>query len=301
MAPPARDRALGASFAKAREALVNGASAGGTMAAIRAIDELAAEGHAGAMSMVALFHAMGAMRPQSWPEAMKTLGRAADLGDDLARRQLALLGTNAVGGDPLQAPPLHKLSDTPQVMDVKAFASPQECAWLIARARPRLAPAAIWDDDGARVDVQRSNSAISVSIADMDVVTELLRARIARALRLPVTIFEPPQILHYAVGQEFAPHFDFLDPQHPSQAAAIEQSGQRMGTFLIYLNDDFDGGETEFLRTGLAYRGSTGDGLFWGNLTRDGRPDPLTLHAGRPTTRGEKWVMSTWIRDRGPA
>jgi hypothetical protein len=29
-------------------------------------------------------------------------------------------------------------------------------------------------------------------------------------------------------------------------------------------------------------------------------PDPLTLHAGLPPTRGEKWIFSQWIRDRSP-
>ena len=74
-----------------------------------------------------------------------------------------------------------------------------------------------------------------------------------------------------------------------------------MGTFLVFLNEDFEGGETEFPKAGIAFRGRTGDGLFFANVTRDGRPDPLTLHAGRPPTRGEKWILSQWIRERPPS
>ncbi|CAL1549051.1 unnamed protein product [Lymnaea stagnalis] len=107
--------------------------------------------------------------------------------------------------------------------------------------------------------------------------------------------------MHYAVGQEFSVHHDFLDPAQPGPAADIARRGQRMGTFLIYLNDDYEGGETAFPRAGIAHRGKAGDALFFANVTPDGRPDPLTLHAGKPPTAGEKWIFSQWIRDRPPA
>ena len=74
-----------------------------------------------------------------------------------------------------------------------------------------------------------------------------------------------------------------------------------MGTFLLFLNEEFEGGETTFPAAGLSFRGRTGDALFFANVTRDGRPDPLTLHAGRPPTSGEKWILSQWIRERPPA
>ena len=144
-------------------------------------------------------------------------------------------------------------------------------------------------------------SAVELRLPDMDVVTEVLRARISVAARLPEPVFEVPQVMHYSVGQEFKPHHDFLDPKHIGHSADLARRGQRVGTFLIYLNDDFEGGETEFPRAGISYRGRIGDALFLANVTPDGRPDPLTLHAGRPPTRGEKWVFSQWIRGRPPA
>ena len=87
----------------------------------------------------------------------------------------------------------------------------------------------------------------------------------------------------------------------PGTAADLARRGQRIATFLIYLNDDFEGGETQFPKAGIAHRGSTGDALFFANITPEGAPDPLTLHAGTPPTKGEKWIFSQWIRDRSPA
>ena len=117
------------------------------------------------------------------------------------------------------------------------------------------------------------------------------------ATRVPVTIFEPTQVFRYAVGQEFKPHFDFFDPDNPSHGT-LATGGQRIATLLIYLNEDFEGGDTEFPKIGLRFRGRKGDAIFWANLDGAGQPDPLTLHAGLPPTAGEKWILSQWIRDR---
>jgi hypothetical protein len=37
---------------------------------------------------------------------------------------------------------------------------------------------------------------------------------------------------------------------------------------------------------------------MFANVDAAGAVDPLSLHAGEPTTAGEKWVFSQWIRDR---
>jgi len=138
-------------------------------------------------------------------------------------------------------------------------------------------------------------------IGEMNVFTEVVRNRISAATRLPVPLFEPAQVLHYAVGQRFKPHHDYLDPANPAYRESLGQFGQRIATFLIYLNDGYEGGETSFPSIGLNYKAREGDALFFANVTREGAPDPKTLHAGLPPTSGEKWVFSQWIRDRFPA
>jgi len=54
----------------------------------------------------------------------------------------------------------------------------------------------------------------------------------------------------------------------------------------------------DFPRVGVRYKGARGDALLFFNVDATGRPDPDTIHAGRPTTQGEKWVLSQWIRSR---
>jgi hypothetical protein len=108
-------------------------------------------------------------------------------------------------------------------------------------------------------------------------------------------------VLHYEAGEQFAPHRDFLDPAVPGQAADFARRGQRIVTFLVYLNSDFEGGDTDFPILALAYKGGAGDALYFGNVDSAGVPDLRTLHAGLPPTSGEKWLFSQWVRDRVPA
>jgi prolyl 4-hydroxylase len=282
------------------------------------VETAADHGHAEATAQLATIEAIGAGRPQNWQRALDLLQLAAERGSTHAQGQLRLLNGHDPAGAAddwsdlrgsidvdrlLAAPERESLSDRPRIRVVRGFASPAECAWMIARVRPKLGPAMVWDELSGmgKLDPSRSNSAVELRVTDMDVVTEAVRARISRSVKLPEPIFETPQVMQYAVGQEFRPHHDFLDPHQPGTAADLARRGQRIATFIIYLNDDFEGGETQFPKAGIAHRGGTGDALFFANITPEGAPDPLTLHAGTPPTKGEKWIFSQWIRDRSPA
>jgi hypothetical protein len=278
------------------------------------IQQAATGGNGDATALAALFRAMGVSGPPNWPAAFDLLQLAAERGSSGAQRQLQILADNweTESGaswsdlrariDPKRL--FHRtdrkiLSKSPRVATIERFASPGECAWLIERASTRLGPAGVMDaatgsDTYARA---RTNSATSFQLIDMDVVLEVIRARISASISAPLPWFEVTQILHYSVGQEFRPHFDCIDPDNPALRQQLV-NGQRLFTFLIYLNDGFEGGETQFLDAHLTFKGGLGDAIYWANVDDAGRPDHLTRHAGLPPTSGEKWVLSQWIRDR---
>ena len=79
-------------------------------------------------------------------------------------------------------------------------------------------------------------------------------------------------------------------------AEQIRRQGQRVATVLIYLNENYAGGETDFPELAWRFKGKTGDALCFWNADMDGRPAPRSLHAGIPPVGGEKWVFSQWIR-----
>ena len=260
------------------------------------------EGDAEAAALLATVEAMGIAGPQNWDRAFDWLRQAAALGSASARAQLELLGREGGIAALTAPPPKRSLCEAPRIRVIENFASPAECDWVMARAHGRLGPAMVLDQQTGReaTHPDRTNKAIELNVTAMDVVIQVIRARIAAATNLPLPVFEPAQIMHYSVGEEFRPHYDFLTSDAEGWAAQLERYGQRIATFLLYLNSDFEGGETNFPSAGIRHRGGKGDALFFANVDPAGAPDRKTLHAGRPPSRGQKWILSQWIRDRTP-
>lgn len=80
----------------------------------------------------------------------------------------------------------------------------------------------------------------------------------------------------YDVDQQFNWHYDTPYQRH--------QNEQSFYTFMIYLNDDFEGGETAF--HDLKVKPSVGDGIFFSQELE---------HAGLPITLGRKYILRTDI------
>jgi prolyl 4-hydroxylase len=273
---------------------------------------------------LAMCAAVGAGVAQDWSAALDHLQRAAELGLQLGQAELAALAGDwrlsqeiAAGNETsfsdwarlrgridvaawLAAPRPRIASASPRVAMVEGFAAPEICDWLIQRARPRLSPAKVYDHDtgGARSEGVRTNSECHFSTDDSDLLFLFLRARMERVTELPMHAMEATAILHYLPGQEFLPHFDFLDTSSPGYAKDVAKRGQRVLTFLLSLNDEYEGGETEFPVLGKRWKGHRGSALFFWNVEPNGMPDRRTAHAGLPPTSGEKWLLSQWIRGR---
>ena len=269
------------------------------------IAEAAAQGDRSAWGYVSVLAASGVGRSQSWSDAYAALERAAALGDSSASSQLALLrDANVVSPAEAQrwigGAVRETLRDSPRFFTCPGFLPPALCEHLIARARPKLVQAKVFDakSGSLKVDAMRSNTGAVFSLIETDFVTQLVRARIAAAAGVEPAALEPPEVLHYSIGESYRPHVDFFHPQLPSFAEQMRSKGQRIKTCLVYLNDDFDGGETEFPKLAIKYRGRTGDALFFENVKPNGTGDLSTLHAGLPPTRGEKWLFSQWIRSK---
>jgi prolyl 4-hydroxylase len=269
------------------------------------IRQAAERGDPEATHLCAVLAAQDQRLPSNLDIAHDYLLRAAQLGYPLALEQLPLLVRDGALNLAAQLahPPLETVYDAPRIQIARGFASAAECDRLIARARRRLTPTLVFGDDGAgiRLEKQRDNTEASFNIAQSDVVLEMLRERIARATGFATADMEPATVMHYQTGQRFAPHFDFLDPEHPALRDDIAQNGQRMATFLLYLDDGLGGGETVFVDLGWGFRGGKGDALIFYNTDETGVPDQRTRHAGVPPTAGEKWLLSQWLRRRLPA
>lgn len=278
---------------------------------VRLLEFAAGAGSAEATRLLATLHAAGVGVAASLAAAWRLLGAARSAGDPDAAQQMLLVRL-MTGADPngwseadwrewIDAMPRPAaISDQPRIGTVAGFASPELCAHLIAIAAPRIEPAGVIDRRSGLfgMDPSRTNGSAQVKLFDMSLPLLLLRARMIQLLDVAPSQCEPMNVLHYRPGQRFAPHHDYLDPTAPSFAAEIGRDGQRIATFLVYLNADYSGGETNFPLADISHRAAVGDALFFFNVGAEGEPDPMTLHEGCPTREGEKWVLSQWVRDR---
>ncbi|HEY3812012.1 MAG TPA: 2OG-Fe(II) oxygenase [Caulobacteraceae bacterium] len=262
----------------------------------------AGNGGGEANELTAAMRASGRFLPQDWNAAFDALERAAAAKEPRARDQLRIL--SGPGGLDLASllvvPEPRVLSAAPSLLAYEGFLSAEQCDWLIERARGRIKPARVYDEGtGGGVESRtRSNGSTEFHLIESDVIMALVRARIARAAGIAVANLEELAILHYEPGQAFARHVDYLDPENAAHAAVIAERGQRVATFLIYLNEGFEGGETEFPRLDLRFKGRKGDAILFWNADAAGRPDRMTLHAGLAPTQGCKWLLSQFLRNR---
>lgn len=274
-----------------------------------------------AAALVAVLAGAGLHTQQSWSMAIDYLTRSAELGWAPARAQLALLSDDpALAAEAREATPPadlwarlrrsvdlrpwlapaapRSLSFGPPICASDGFLPEAACDWLIRRAAGRGQRAAIYDPNTGQslTHEARTNTTTEISLAEWDLILLLTTARIGITLGVPLHVMEPTNFLHYDIGQEFTLHHDYLDKNEPGYAADLARRGQRVSTFLIYLNDGFEGGETDFPVAGVRYKAPRGGALWFDNVDASGQPDRRTLHAGLPPTAGEKWILSQWIR-----
>lgn len=270
-----------------------------------ALEQALGAGDGEAATILAVLAASGYGRPPNWPKALDLLRVGAAHGWPPAQRQMALLAPH--GGEVdiapwFDVPAKHIVSEAPRIRSIAQFLAPEICDWMVERAAPLLTPAAVFDYSGAAAaaarESGRTNSESTFGLFELDLIILLVRERIASATGLSSAAMEATKVFHYAPGQSFERHFDFLETEEPAGAARVAEEGQRLATFLVYLNDDFDGGETDFPLVPYRHRGRRGDALYFANVNAQGQVDRSTLHAGLPPTGGEKWLLSQWIRDR---
>ena len=287
---------------------------------VKLISSAVERGDAWAMSLMATLKGAGAWTSPSWPDALALLQLAAERGDAEARAQLVMLAGNRSLADRARRggcspdlwrslresidleqwivpPPCNQVFDWPKIWTVEKFATPELCTWLVNRGKDKLRPGMMFDGRKSVFHAIRSCSAFAFTLVEGGVVLLLLRIRISLITGLKTEQMEPPQIFHYALGQEIKTHHDSLyNVEHPRGGNGTYQ-GDRLATFLLYLNDGYEGGDLDFVKVDFSYKGKTGDGIFFASM-REGKSDPRSLHGARPVTKGEKYILSQWIHDR---
>ncbi|MBP6104396.1 MAG: 2OG-Fe(II) oxygenase [Gammaproteobacteria bacterium] len=189
------------------------------------------------------------------------------------------------------------LSDDPMIRVYPHFITAKESKQLIALAKSRLEASKVMRGNQAVLDDKiRSSKTAYLSRSDSHIVAAI-EDRICKIVACEVHQIEPLQVVHYSKGQFYKPHHDYLEPGDFEPTL-----GQRLHTFLIYLNNvaPSDGGLTFFPQLNISIQPEMGAALYFRNLDIHGNPDPRTLHAGEEifNPQIEKWAINVWIREK---
>jgi len=106
---------------------------------------------------------------------------------------------------------------------------------------------------------------------------------------------EDMQVVKYEKGNYYKHHHDSFPFYEPD---FLSQGGHRVLTVLIYLNDDFEGGETDFKELNQSFKPVKNSAIVFHPLDKDNKKcHPKALHAGMPVKSGTKYICNIWIRE----
>jgi prolyl 4-hydroxylase len=216
------------------------------------------------------------------------------------RRRKMLYYADLDGSDTALAtefPSGRKICADPVVAVFDNFLSKEECTRFIEHAKPRLERAAVAENGERIISGYRTNNLAPLRDAAASFQGPIIE-RAAKLIGLPSENCEELQVLHYQVGEEYKIHSDTFDMASDSGRVFTRQGGQRIATFLIYLNTVTAGGETNFPEIDASMSPVRGRAMLFHNcFPRTVIRDPRSDHQAMPVLEGEKWALPLWFRE----
>ncbi len=184
---------------------------------------------------------------------------------------------------------------------VSRFLAENECsAWVDYLENQPRRPLSINQPD------QQSESGLRLQqdtgrvtdVVEQGLLTEAIEAAVKRAFQQAVAPafgqqiawMEVPQVLRYQAGGLYGPH---ADSEHFNDNTGMwKKVLDRDASLLLYLNQDFTGGELSFAQFNYRYQPVSGELLFFPSHGH-------YAHQALPVTTGVRYVIVSWAAYRG--
>lgn len=181
-----------------------------------------------------------------------------------------------------------------QIYMLDGFMTPDECARMIRLIERNMVDSAVGDTQ--TYSTTRTSKTCLLGVMD-DSLIENIDQRIAETIGIHALFSDIIEGQHYSVGQEFKNHYDYFTRGLGMHDKFMKNLGNRTWTFMVYLNDDCEGGGTHFPKIEQTFSPKTGTAVIWNNLLPNGDTNPYSMHAGTPVVKGEKVVITKWFRE----
>lgn len=186
----------------------------------------------------------------------------------------------------------------------------EECNYIINLAKPHLVRSTVMSNEKS---VDNARTSQQTWIYDNDPLIKKCNKKIHDIVnkysntKIPYKNTEPLQVVKYKEGQEYKPHYDVCNPydceSYNCKKDIIKickedeiEKGLRYATALIYLNDDYGGGETIFPNIDIKIEPKKGKLLLFYSLNPDKTTITNSKHGGSPVTKNYKWICTKWYR-----
>ncbi|KAI0022357.1 putative prolyl 4-hydroxylase alpha subunit [Xylariomycetidae sp. FL0641] len=239
------------------------------------------------------------------------------LGQDLLGTVSSLIGGN---GSPYSGSDhgydVQVVSRDPLILSIKNFLSDEEIKKVLELSEGGWEESKIYPAGDAYVDTRVRISEMAW-VRRSDPVTRRIaeRARRLQGWRGGGTVIEKMKAQRYGPQGFFTWHEDYDGDW---------TRGNRVTTFMVYLNDDFEGGGTNFPRVprpadprwcgdvilcgddgtdgdgnvGTTFKPLKGAAVFWENMYPNGSFHPAVTHASMPVKRGQKLGLNIFGWDK---
>lgn len=187
------------------------------------------------------------------------------------------------------------LYNDPEIYTINNFLSDEECKLFIDLGNKNLKKAMVGLQKTSN-GRSGSNNWISHNFNDL---TKKIANRISKLVNISLDNAESFQVIHYNKNQQYKKHFDaWMHDNSKKTLKKMKYGGQRMLSCLCYLNDVDEGGQTKFIKLNKEVTPTKGTLLVFSNTIKDTNiRHPMSLHAGMPVIKGEKYAFTIWFRE----
>lgn len=182
-----------------------------------------------------------------------------------------------------------------EMFSIPQFLTTEECDYIVGLTQQSSARSSVAGSGDQSIKYDEGRTSSTSILTDADPIVAAVNQKMYTELGIEGQFSEPTQGQIYEVGQEFRHHQDAFgkDAYHNHCLS----SGQRTWTFMIYLNDVEEGGETDFPTIGKTFQPIKGTAVVWKNSDGTGTENSAALHAGLPVKKGKKVIITKWFRE----
>ncbi len=177
---------------------------------------------------------------------------------------------------------VYMLPTYPKPIIIENFLSENERIHIKQKAESKLEVSTVDKDRKVDEKIRKSETAW---LSTEDPIVKSVVERCVSHTDRPIENCEQLQVLRYKPGGHYKPHQDVF----------YQDKNKRVHTFILALNDEYEGGETSFPTIKEKYKLRAGDALFFDTLDNYGLDTSDALHGGQPVKSGEKWVCNLWV------